>query len=206
MTDRNDRIDAVHPRRAARVGWCGSGLALISLSACVSVPEAPKPMCETTSDCDHDSGEICDEGVCWGNPPSGLFAAVLAPPSTRHDLVPRELPQVTIHDDGWIDDLALESAVRLTGRVIAFCPPPMTGCEAETLAATITVSRPSQFDGGPGFKTAATVDAGASGFTIAVPRARPGDDPYTVTVVAGAGIEIDVGLITHRAAQTTAFN
>jgi hypothetical protein len=182
-------IDPLHMRRAARLGW----LTALWLAGCVSVPEAPRPMCAKTSDCDTDHSEVCDEGVCWGNPPQGPFAAVLAPPSARHDLVPRELSQIAIPDDGWFGDLALESAVRMTGRVIAFCPPPMTGCEADTLAATITVSRPSQFPGGPGFTTVATVDAGASGFTIAVPRARSGDVPYTVTVVAGAGIETQGG-------------
>jgi hypothetical protein len=186
----SDMSDALHIGRAARLA--APGLAALWLAGCVSVPEAPRPMCEVTSDCDPDHGEVCDEGVCWGNPPRGPFAAVLAPPSARHDLVPRELSQIALPDDGWFGDLALEPAVRMTGRVIAFCPPPMT-CEADTLAATITVSRPSQFQGGPGFKTVATVDAGASGFTIAVPRARPGDDPYTVTVVAGAGIETQGG-------------
>lgn len=171
--------------RAALLGCLGSGLLAVG---CVSVPEAPRPMCERDSDCSSDL-EVCQENVCWGNPPRDLFAAVLSPPSARRDLVPLELPQLVLPDDGWLGDLALESAVRMTGRVVAFCPPPMTGCDATTLAATITVSRPSQFRGGPGFKTVATVDAGTGGFSIAVPRAHAGDEPYTVTVVAGAGIE-----------------
>lgn len=191
-------IDAVHIRRTTRSGGSGcclraAGLALALVAGCVSVPEAPQPMCNKTSDCDEDHGEVCDEGVCWGNPPRGLFAAVLAPPSTRQDLVPRELSQIALGDDGWLGNLALDPAVRLTGRIVAFCPPPMTGCEADTLPATLTVTRPSQFQGGPAFKTVATVDAGASGFSIPVPRARPGDSPYTVTVVAGAGVEMQGG-------------
>jgi hypothetical protein len=186
-------IDASPIRRTIQSPLRAVALALAALAGCVSVPEAPKPMCNTTADCDTDHSEVCDEGVCWGNPPRGPFSAVLAPPSSRHDLVPRELSQIMLNDDGWFGDLALDPAVRLTGRLVPFCPPPMTGCEGDTLAATITVTRPSQFQGGPAFKTVATVDAGASGFSIAVPRARPGDNPYTVTVVAGAGVETQGG-------------
>jgi hypothetical protein len=144
-------------------------------------------MCETTSDCDQAQGEVCDEGVCWGNPPPGPFAAVISPPSTRHDLVPRELPQVEIPDFGWMGDLALEAPVLLNGRIVQFCPPPMTGCDSTTLGATVTVSRRSQFHGGPGFKAVVNVESGADSFAIPVPRTRPGDDLYTVTIVPAGG-------------------
>jgi len=183
--------------RALRRTWLAPGVAaalvglagLVGLVGCLSVPEAPQPMCKATSQCDHDRGEVCEEGVCWGNPPAGPFAAVVSPPSTRHDLVPLEISSAPIPDYGWVGDIMLEPAVRMTGRVTAFCPPPMAGCEAATLAATITVTRPSQFHGGPGFKTVATVEAGASSFSIPVPRTREGDAPYAVTIVADSGRE-----------------
>jgi hypothetical protein len=176
-------------RRAARLACVGL-VGFVALAGCLSVPDAPQPMCETTSQCDHGRGEVCDEGVCWGNPPPGPFAAVVSPPSTRHDLVPLEILTATIGEDGWFGEIALEPAVRMTGRVTPFCPPPMTGCEAVTLGATITVTQASQFHGGPGFKTVATVEAGATSFAIPVPRTQPGEDPYTVTIVADVGREI----------------
>ncbi|HEY0992584.1 MAG TPA: hypothetical protein VGD80_36270 [Kofleriaceae bacterium] len=172
--------------------WLAAALVGLGASGgpgCLSVPEEPQPMCASTSQCDHDHGEVCEEGVCWGNPPPGPFAAVISPPSTRHDLVPLEISSAPIPDYGWVGDIALEPAVRMTGRVTAFCPPPMTGCEATTLAATFTVSRASQFHGGPAFKTVATVEAGAASFSIPVPRTRQGDEPYTVTIVADSGRE-----------------
>jgi hypothetical protein len=160
-----------------------------SLAGCLSVPDGPAPMCQSTSDCDQAHGEVCDEGVCWGNPPPGPFAAVISPPSTRRDLVPRELPQVDIPPDGWMGDLALDAPVLLKGRIVAFCPPPMSGCDSKTLGATVTVSRRSQFHGGPGFKAVVNVESGADSFAIPVPRTRVGDDPYTVTIVPAGGLQ-----------------
>jgi hypothetical protein len=183
-------IDIVRRALVGFVGVVGAiALGLGGLAGCLSVPDSPQPMCETTSQCDHDNGEICDEGVCWGNPPAGPFAAVVSPPSTRHDLVPLEILAAPIDGDGWLGDIALEPAVRMTGRVTPFCPPPMGGCEV-TLAATITVTRGSQFHGGPGFKSVTTVEAGSTSFSIPVPRTRPGEDPYTVTIVVDVGREV----------------
>jgi len=143
-------------------------------------------MCEASDDCDQSHGEVCEEGVCWGNPPPGPFAAVIAPPSTRHDLVPHEMKQVAIPDDGWMVDLALETPVLLNGRIVAFCPPPMT-CASTTLGATVTVSRHSQFVGGPGFNVVVNVASGADSFAIPVPRTSANDAPYTVTIVPEGG-------------------
>jgi hypothetical protein len=142
-------------------------------------------MCETSNDCDHAHGEVCEEGVCWGNPPPGPFAAVVSPPSTRHDLSPREIPQVAIPDFGLMSDLALEAPVQLSGRITAFCPSPTTGCDSMIAGATVTVARRSQFQGGPGFKTIVNVDTDS--FSIPVPRTGAGDDPYTVTIVPDGG-------------------
>jgi hypothetical protein len=163
--------------RASLVALAG---ALVGLGGCLSVPDGPAAMCQTTDDCDHASGEVCEQGVCWGNPPAGPFAAVLSPASTRHDLVPRELAQVAIPADGYLGDLALAKSVLMGGRVTAYCAPPTTDCDA--LGASITVTRSSQFHGGPGFKAVVNVDA-ADGFSIPVPPTEDGDDPYVLTIV-----------------------
>lgn len=170
----------------AALALTGLGALAGCLAGCLSVPDGPAPMCDVSADCDQSHGEVCEEGVCWGNPPPGAFAAVISPPSTRHDLVPREIAQLAIPDFGWMGDLALEAPVLLNGRIVAFCPPPMT-CAQATLGATVTVSRRSQFHGGPGFKAVVNVDAGADSFAIPVPRTRVGDDPYTVTIVPEGG-------------------
>jgi len=166
-------------RRApcARIALLGP----LALAACLSVPDGPAPMCKRTSDCDQASGEVCQDNVCWGNPPPGPFAGVASPPSTRRDLVALELPQVVIPPDGLIDDIVLPSPSVLTGRIVAFCPPPLTGCST-TLASTITVSREAQFQGGPGFKATVDVDAGAESFSIPVPAPGSGGN-YSLTIV-----------------------
>ena len=56
---------------------------LLASAGCLSVPEGPIPQCETSADCDRAHGEVCEEGVCWGNPPAGPFAAIVSPPSER---------------------------------------------------------------------------------------------------------------------------
>ncbi|HET9625443.1 MAG TPA: hypothetical protein VFP84_28945 [Kofleriaceae bacterium] len=156
-------------------------------AACISVPDGPKKMCDATSDCDHAHGEVCESGVCYGNPPPGPFAAVISPPSTRHDLVPRELASVNIPSNGDLGDLALAAPVLFNGKVVQFCPAPMTDCDTTaSLAATIRVARGSQFHGGPGFQTVVNAVAGGS-FSIPLPRTEPGDDPFTVTVVPDGG-------------------
>lgn len=146
-------------------------------------------MCHSDNDCDRSHGELCEEGVCWGNPPPGPYAAVVSPPSSRPDLVAREIPQLVIPDHGWVGDLTLEVPVLLSGKLVAFCPPPLAACDPTPLAGTVTVSRPPQFHGGPGFKATANVAAGAS-FAMPVRRTQMGDDPYTVTIVPDATRQI----------------
>ena len=156
-----------------------------ALGGCLSVPEGIAPMCHSDNDCDRSHGELCEEGVCWGNPPPGPYAAVVSPPSSRQDLVAREIPQLVIPDHGWVGDLTLEVPVLLSGKLVAFCPPPLVGCDPTPLAGTVTVSRPPQFRGGPGFKATLNVAAGGS-FAMPVRRTQTGDDPYTVTLVPDA--------------------
>ena len=147
--------------------------AWVVAAGCLSVPSEIAPMCKATLDCDSEHGEVCEEGVCWGNPPASLFAAVISPPSNRRDLVPREMLPFALSSDGWMGELRLDAPALLSGRIIAYCPAPMTGCDAAPLAATVTVSRPSLFRGGPGFKTIVNVEAGAESFSIPVPPPAP---------------------------------
>jgi len=149
-------------------------------AACLEVKDQAPPMCRVDSDCNTGAGEICDEGVCWGNPPAGMFAAVVSPPSERPDLVSREVLMLPIADNGWMDDIHLDTAVALKGRLQAVCG---TACDGRTLSATMTVTRPSIFNGGPGVREKVTVDDGT--FDLLLPVTRDGDDPYTVTVVPG---------------------
>lgn len=159
--------------------------ATAALGGCLSVPGGPAPMCHTDNDCDRAHGELCEEGVCWGNPPPGPYAAVVSPPSSRQDLVASEIPQLVIPDHGWVGDFTLEVPVLMSGKLVQFCPPPLVGCDPTPLAGTVTVSRPPQFRGGPGFNATLNVAAGGS-FAMPVRRTRPGDDPYTVTLVPDA--------------------
>lgn len=155
-------------------------LALL-VPACLSVPESEAPMCESTADCDTANGEICDDGICWGNPPAGTFAAIVSPPSERATLVSSELPTIVINPDGWIDQLQLVKPVEYSATLA--CQAPLA-CEDAMLAATITVTRPSTFPGGPGFRSVVKTKDGDS-FKIAVPPAD-GDASaatYTITIV-----------------------
>jgi hypothetical protein len=180
-----------HPRPPCTLAAAGGPIAValaaatMTLGGCLSVPEGVAPMCHSDNDCDRSHGELCEEGVCWGNPPPGPYAAVVSPPSSRQDLVAREIPQLVIPDHGWVGDLTLEVPVLLSGKLVAFCPPPLAACDPTPLAGTVTVSRPPQFRGGPGFKATANVAAGAS-FAMPVRRTQIGDDPYTVTIVPDA--------------------
>jgi hypothetical protein len=164
-----------------------------ALGACLDVPSGPAPECTKASDCDTTNGEICDEGTCYGNPPQGMFAMVISPPAERKDLVPREIVMPAIAEDGWIADLALERPSVFSGRVEATCIPP-TPCDRGTIGATITITRPSSFKGGPGFKVSADAedspDAMGPSFEVALPKTAAYDTQYVVTVIpTGRGDE-----------------
>lgn len=170
-----------HARRALAI-------AAVGLGGCLEVPSEPAPMCTRSADCNTAAGEICDLGVCWGDPPAGAFAAVVSPPSERNaTLVTRELRAIAIGRDGWIEDVRLGPTATLRGELALACEPPVT-CDERLLGATLTVTRPSSFPGGPGFSAVVAVEPGDRTFELAVPPTAAGDPPYTVTVVpAGRG-------------------
>lgn len=166
-------------------------LVLLAVSGCLQIPEPPAPECVTSADCETAIGEACVAGVCYGGPPAGQFAGVLVPPSTRTDLVSYELPTLALPADGDLGPVTFETGVALTGRVEAACALP--ACNGNSAGASLLVTRPSLFRGGPGFQTIALAQDGAqpgsNTFTIVVPRTKPGDPPYTISVVpAGNGL------------------
>jgi hypothetical protein len=160
-----------------------STTAALALAACLDVPGIERPMCESNADCDTANGEICGDGVCWGDPPEGTYAIRLGPPPDRDDLVATEVTAVEIHDNGWIQTpLVLESPIVITGTVSldcpagVNCPEPLLG-----LGAQVTISRPARIRGGPPFIASATTTAESPTFAIKVPRGMIGEE-YVVYV------------------------
>jgi hypothetical protein len=153
------------------------------LAGCLSVPKGGEIECQTNADCDNAHGEVCQENVCWGNPPPGPFAGVVTPPSElAGDLVTRELPSLVIPDDGWLGDIALDAPVTYAGQVVPACAAPVD-CSMTALGAKITVTRPSQFQGGPGISISTETDPRTGRFELVVPRTPMNEPPYQVTVV-----------------------
>ncbi len=148
---------------------------------CLSVPDSPTVECQVTADCDTAHGEVCDEGVCYGNPPPGPFAALLTPPSERkHDAVAHEFTLESLPADGLFGDLALAAPVSFSGQVV--CP---NECSETALGASIVATRPSKFVGGPTFRQVFTSDSATGAFEIEVPPVEAGEAPYTITIVPG---------------------
>lgn len=139
--------------------------------------------CTQTSDCRTGEGEVCDEGVCWGDPPEGQFAAVLGPPSLYNSVaVTTELPLLALAADGWFrdadgNDPALSTALRVTGQVRTPCPPALEGCvDVLVVPGTLRWSRASRIPGLPDVTLSAAMagplNAGGSGagFELYLPR------------------------------------
>ncbi len=160
--------------------------ALGALGACIDVPDEQEPQCERSADCDQPAGEVCEEGVCWGDPPDVMMAAIVGPPGDADDLVPAEIPQLFIPAYGFMPELVLGTPVSIRGRVVRECELP--GCTVPTaVKATIRITRPSSFPGGPGLSI--VEETGPDGnFTLNLPLTRMGrpglgDDPaYSVTI------------------------
>jgi hypothetical protein len=163
---------------AAALAWLAA--------ACLQIPQGPVQECKADTDCDVAIGEACSEGVCYGGPPTGMFAAVITPPSDRSDLITVELPQFTLPADGDLSTLVLETPARIGGRVEAYCALPQS-CNGTSIAATIVITRAPLFPGGTGFSTVVIskdgLPRGSNSFSITVPRSTPGDPPYVMSIV-----------------------
>ncbi|MEZ4359712.1 MAG: hypothetical protein R3B48_05990 [Kofleriaceae bacterium] len=169
-------------RSAARAAWL---VALGAAAGCISVPSEDAPECRRTADCDQAVGEVCEEGICWGDPPRIPMAAIIGPPGDAKDLVPAEMPSLMIPEHGWMSDVVLGTPVIIHGRVLRECALPL--CPVDPVEATISVTRPSSFPGGPGLSMVESTDSDGN-FTLALPltrlgqEGRPDDLPYTVTI------------------------
>jgi hypothetical protein len=151
----------------------------VALGGCLSVPDETPVQCKSNADCDTANGEVCEENVCWGNPPPGPFAALIAPPTKRKDeLVSHELLIDALPQDGYFGDLMLAEPVTYSGQVV--CP---NECGDEMLAASIEVTRPSTFPGGPGFRQVFLTDPRTGTFQLVLPRVRPGEPDYSITII-----------------------
>lgn len=195
---------------------------LLALAGCLPETGDDQPIveCEHSNDCNQAAGEVCEVGVCWGDPPVGTYAAVLAPPAElRGRLVKTAIPTLSMDPDGTLGNgvdhaLSFDAAVEVRGVVSIPCPASVAGCSGRLgLAGQLAWSRPAAFAGGP--RLTDTVDVGADGsFTIDVARPRVGAPlPFTVTFTpsqlagpdgwapaqflapASADVELDAGAI-----------
>lgn len=178
---------------AARIGWLFLAMASVSLAGCLSKPAADgQAMCEVSTDCPS-VNHLCDQGVCWGDPPDPRrFAAVLIPPADRSDLAPTELTQITIAPDGTIGGMDFGPTVTLHGRIELGCGSAKqipngdpADCEPNTLIpAQVLIERTSSFAGGPQFRRTVLTNIEASeeedSFSISLPMDGA---EYQVTVL-----------------------
>jgi hypothetical protein len=164
--------------------------AILALAAtgCLAVPESPGQECTSTSDCD--SGETCSEGMCYGAPPAGTFAASVSAPSSSDD-VGRELATIELPQNGDLGDIQLDSPVTISGRVEMYCAGGASACPTVSIAAQVRLTRPSRIPGAPALRYSVQskpdVPRGTDSFSIRVPRTLPGDEPWTVTIDPDGG-------------------
>ena len=64
--------------------------------------------CTTTDDCA--SGEVCIEGLCYGNPPQVSVSAQILPPATRPDLAATEIESLAVTAEGSFEMVFAPSA------------------------------------------------------------------------------------------------
>lgn len=160
-------------------------LALVT-AGCLELPSSKGSECSATSDCNTAAGEVCWEGLCYGDPPLGMYAASISAPITREDLITTELPMLELTRDGNLGPLTLEAPVTFSGRVELSCTTQQTPCSTMSVGASIRITRPSRIPGGPALRLVAVSKAGIArgtdSFSISLPAMHPGDPPYTVTI------------------------
>jgi hypothetical protein len=155
---------------------------LTVLTACISVPSKTVPSCSSDTDCNQGAGEVCDEQVCWGNPPAGPFAAIVAPPAIAKNRAAAEYASLIIPSYGWLGDLVVETPLVLTGNLNFACDG-----TCGDLAVTLTATRSSRISGAPATRTVVSLESvnGAPvKYKLLLPRTNNNDEPYQITVVA----------------------
>lgn len=169
---------------------------LVALSGCLDeVHDQPPfpPMCDTSADCDQAHGEVCDEGVCWGNPPAGAtFAATLIGPDGADDLVRTDVT-LAIASDGTVTGMQFADTITVSGRVTLACGPnddPQFCDPTTSISAQLRISRPSDVTGLPDFTRTITASDGAvagdTAFTVTLPKLAEGAEPYQVQIIPQA--------------------
>lgn len=175
-----------------RLAFALASLGAVGCIADRGLSDLPQ-MCQETSDCDTASGEICDEGICWGGPPATRLAAVLQPSgeqATAQGLVTTEIPELEIAPDGTISGLEFVDPVVVEGEVTVFCSELADGvtipCGSDVpIAASIRVERESAIPGGPRFVQTFTSRAGVTtepSFRMLLPPTTDESRPYTIII------------------------
>jgi hypothetical protein len=156
------------------------------LAGCLEVPGPKGNECVVDSDCNTGAGETCWEGLCYGDPPLGLYAAAVSAPATRDDLIATEVPFLMLAPDGNLGDITLETPVTFSGRVEAYCGTQQQTCSTMSIGAQVRITRPSRIPGGPALRLIALsksgIARGTDSFSIHLPPMHAGDPPYTVTI------------------------
>ena len=164
------------------------GLLVIAFAGCLPATDSREDIveCEATDDCNAGAGEICDLGVCWGDPPAGRYAAVVTPPAElRKRLVKTAIPELTMDADGTLGNgidhaLIFAEGVTVRGRVSIPCPTGLVCTGRYALAGTVRFAQAAAFPGGP--RLVESDDVGADGlFEVVVQRPRAGT-PITFTM------------------------
>lgn len=190
-------------------------LALASLAACLPGvdDEAPIVECDQPADCNLAAGEVCDVGVCWGDPPVGTYAAVIAPPTElRGILIKTAIPSLSMDADGTLGDgtdhaLTLDEAVLVRGRVTIPCPATLACSDRLGLAGQLRWYRDPAFPGGPRLsETAEVSDDGSYEVALVRPTAsapRTFHAVFTPAVVVTAGALVPATLLPPVAVEVT---
>ncbi|HUQ04419.1 MAG TPA: hypothetical protein VM261_18090 [Kofleriaceae bacterium] len=195
--------------------------ALLVVSACIEaqVPPADRIECTVDTDCNTGAGEVCDDGVCWGNPPMTMYAAVLGPSSDYSGIAATtEVPNIVFQPNGWFGDgfnggVALSEAMRVSGQVKTPCPAALEACTGYLVVpGTIKWIRTSDIPGLPDLTVSSTMagimgNGSAGGFEVFLPRPVL---PTTYTVVftpsvapLGAGLPSAANLLPPFRATVT---
>ncbi len=177
---------------------------LVALCGCLDeVHDQPPfpPMCDTNADCDTANGEVCDEGVCWGNPPAGAtFAATLIGPDGADDLVRTDVT-LSIASDGTVTGMQFADTITVSGRVTLACGPnddPQFCDPTTSISAQLRINRPSDVTGLPDFtRTITAADGAVAGdvaFSVTLPKLASGAAPYQVQIVPQASQQTNKSL------------
>ncbi len=154
-----------------------------AMTGCLDAGQPTATMCQETEDCR--GNQICDDGVCWGDPPdTSTFAVVLIPPADRSDLAPTELVEIAISQDGTIAGLEFGASVWIHGRIVLACDDDdIEPCQT-LVPGQVIVERDSSFKGGPGYRRTTTnnTEAGEEEDSFGIRIPADGAE-YRVTVV-----------------------